>query len=303
MELVLRGSELSLEKLKEYQESFIDYLDVDELTLKTYKVGIMSFINYLIENNINFPKRDDVINYRNMLRNNYSGSTVNTYMAGVKAMFKFLSIKGKCPNLAEDIKGSRYNDIPKKEVLSIEQLQYIYNHLTDKRERALFGLMISTGVRVCEISTANIEDIRQHNGEIVLFVLGKKRDSKSEYVKLSQQVLEDINNYIDGRTSGSIFISNSNINYGEGLSIKSLRNIIKNIFRRFGLDRDTLSCHSLRRSFAVISYESGSDIYSIKDVLRHKSINTTTRYLQQVNRDNNKTEYNVSNILLGGSNA
>jgi integrase len=80
----------------------------------------------------------------------------------------------------------------------------------------------------------------------------------------------------------------------------SLRKIIKGIFKRFGLDRDTLSCHSLRRSFAVVSYETGSSIYDIQQVLHHSSINTTTRYLKQVDRDNNKTEYNVANAILGG---
>jgi len=159
--------------------------------------------------------------------------------------------------------------------------------------------MISTGLRVCEIATANIEDIKMYNNEIVLFVLGKKRDSKNEYVKLSNQVINDLQDYIGNRTDGSIFISTSNENYGSGLSTVSLRKIIKNIFKRYGLDKDTLSCHSLRRSFAVVSYETGNSIYDIQQVLRHQSINTTTRYLKQVDRDKNKTEYNVANAIFG----
>lgn len=290
---------LTFEKLEQYGESFIDYLDVDEKTLKVYRNGINCFKNYLRENNIQFPTRDDVIDFRNMLRDNYSSNTVNSYMISVRALFKYLEIHNLYKNIASDIKGARYDTTPRKEVLSLNQMQTIYNNLVDPREKALFGLMISTGLRVCEISTALIEDIKMYNNEIVLFVLGKKRDSKCEYVKLSNQVISDLKTYIGARTSGNIFISTSNENFGLGLSTVSLRKIIKNIFKRFGLDKETLSCHSLRRSFAVVSYETGNSIYDIQQVLHHSSINTTTRYLKQVNRDNNKTEYNVANAIFG----
>ena len=281
------------------KESFIDYLDVDDLTLKTYKTGIDSFISYLKENDILNPTRDDIIAYRNMLRKTYSNNTVNTYMIAVRALFKYLEIHKMYENICVDIKGAKYDTTPKKEVLSIQQIKEIYNNLNDKREKALFGLMCSTGLRICEISTALIEDIKTYNNEMVLFVLGKKRDSKCEYVKLSNQVLEDLKEYIGNRTNGNIFVSTSNNNNGYGMTTTALRTIIKNIFKRFGLDKDTLSCHSLRRSFAVVSYENGSSIYDIQQVLHHSSINTTTRYLKQVNRDKNKTEFKVSNAIFG----
>ena len=290
---------LTFERLEQFEESFIDYLDVDDKTLKVYKNGINCFNNYLQENGIKNPNRDSVIGFRNMLRETYSSNTVNSYMISVRALFKYLEIHGLYKNIAVDIKGAKYDTTPKKEILSLEQMQTIYNDLGDLRERSLFGLMISTGLRVCEIATANIEDIKLYNNEIVLFVLGKKRDSKCDYVKLSNQVINDLQDYIGNRTSGSIFISTSNENYGLGLSTVSLRKIIKNIFKRYGLDKDTLSCHSLRRSFAVVSYETGNSIYDIQQVLRHQNISTTTRYLKQVDRDKNKTEYNVANAIFG----
>lgn len=290
---------LSLERLGEYEESFIKYLDVDEKTLKAYKVGINAFMTYLKDNHINMPTRENIIEFRDYLRTNYSSNTCNTYMIAIRSLFKYLEIHKMYENIAVDIKGAKYDTTPRKEVLSLEQMKNIYNNLEDLREKALFGLMISTGLRVCEISTALIEDIKVYNGEVVLFVLGKKRDSKCEYVKLSSQVLNDIKAYIGNRNSGSIFVSTSNNNNNCGMTTTSLRTIVKNIFKRNGIDKDTISCHSLRRSFAVVSYETGSSIYDIQQVLHHGSINTTTRYLKQVDRDKNKTEYNVANAILG----
>ena len=296
---IQKTNTLTIEKLDDFKESFIDYLDVDKKTTKAYQVGINCFVNYLKENGIENPVRDNIIAFRDYLRDNYSSSTVNLYMIAIRSLFKSLEVHDLYKNIAIDVKGSRQDTTPKKEVLSLKQLKTIYNDLVDPREKALFSLMSSTGLRVCEIATANVEDIKLYNNEIVLFVLGKKRSSKDEYVKLSNQVVNDLKAYLGERTSGSIFISTSNENNGKGLSMVSLRKIIKNIFKRYGLDRDTLSCHSLRRTFAVVSYETGSSIYDIQQVLRHLSINTTTRYLKQVDRSRNKTEYNVANAIFG----
>lgn len=299
MVITNQNNSITIPELESYTESFIKYLDVDDKTLKSYRVGIRALMQFLNDNGIKNPVREDIIAFRDYLRENYSSNTVNSYMIAVRALFKYLEIHNKYKNITVDIKGARYDNTPKKEVLSLEQMKDIYSNLIDARERALFGLMVSTGLRVCEISTALVEDIRYHNGEIVLFVLGKKRDSKCEYVKLSNQVLEDIKSYLDGRSTGYLFTSTSNNSLGKGMSTTSLRKMIKQILKRFGIDKDTVSCHSLRRSFAVASYETGSSIYDIQQVLHHANIQTTTRYLRQVDRDKNKTEYNVANAILG----
>lgn len=284
--------------LKECSESFIQYLDVDEKTLKAYKVGISNLFVFLNDNNIKNPTRDDIIAFRDYLREKYSSNTVNAYMIAVRALFKYLEIHGKYKNITIDIKGAKYSQVPKKQVLSQEQAKEIYSSLTDARERCLFSMLISTGLRGIEIQRAKIEDIKIHNGEVVLWVQCKKHDTSDEYAKLSRQVLEDIKNYIGDRTSGNIFISTSNNSYGKAMSTTSIRKMIKDIFKRFNLDSDTFSLHSMRRSCATIMYELGQDIYSIQQVLHHKSINTTNRYINAVTRNNNKGEYIVSNAIF-----
>lgn len=299
-EIILTSNEVKGVNFEDCEESFVKYLDVSDKTLRAYKVGVECFLNYLREKKIKEPTRNDIISFRDYLRKNYSSNTVNSYMIAVRSLFKYLEIHKLYENITINIKGARYDNTPKKEVLTSDVMKEIYNNLTDKREKAVFGLMVTTGLRAFEVADALIEDIKTYNGEVVLFFLGKMRDSKDEYVKLSPQVLNDIKEYIGDRKSGHIFVSHSNHNKNGGMTTTSLRRIVKNIFKRFGIEKDTISCHSLRRSFAVASYESGSSIYDIQQVLHHKSIQTTTRYLKQVDRDKNKTEYNVSNMILGG---
>lgn len=296
--IVIKENELTIGKLNEYNEDFISYLDVDDLTLRAYRCGINQFMQYLEDNHIKQPTRNSIIAFRDYLRENYSSCTVNSYMTSIKALFKYLELNNKYENITRDIKGAKYSTTPKKQVLSLEQTKTIYNSLTDLREKALFSLLITTGLRGIEVARARIEDIKIYNGEVVLWVQCKKHDSKDEYVKLSNQVLEDIKNYIGNRTSGYIFVSTSNNSKGNGVSTTTLRKTIKSIFKRFGLDDDSFSLHSTRRTSATIMYQNGVDIHSIQQVLHHISSNTTARYINSVTRNDNKSEYIVSNAIF-----
>lgn len=280
------------------QESFEEYVDVDELTLKAYKVGILSFMAYLKKHNIKYPTRLDFKAYREELKSNASANTINSYMTAVRALFKYLELNGIYENITKDVKNVKTSTLPKRQVLSVEQIQKIYDSLNNSRDKALFSLAITTGLRANELALAKIENIKEYNGEMVLFVKCKKRDDESEYVKLSEQVINNIKEYIENRNNGYIFVSTSNKNNGQGMTNKSIRYIIKNIFKDNGIDENGVSCHSLRRTFATVAYNNGADLMSIQEVLHQKSIQTARRYVQACVRDNNKLEYNVSNILF-----
>lgn len=297
--IIMSNNNLDLRGL---YEDFIRYIDVSELTIKSYKDGIKNFFEYLNEKNIKTPSRDDVREYREELVRTRATNTVNSYLCSLRVFFNYLENKNLYPNITRDIKSVKTSRIPKKQVLSIEECKHIYNSLTDTREKLIFSLAISTGLRASEIANAKLDSIKKLNGEYVLFVKCKKRDDESEYVKLSKEVIKNLLDYVleykNGQMEGFMFTSSSNNSYGEGLSVTSIRNIVKSIFRRFGYDSDGFSCHSLRRSSATIMYQSGQSIYDIQQVLHHRSTATTTRYINQATRDTNKSEYIVSDLVF-----
>lgn len=280
-------------------EDFITYLDVNNETLRCYKEGIKKFLEYLKNIEVKYPTRNDVRNFREYLAKENSIYTVNSYLTALRRFFDYLEDNNLYENITKSVKSLKTSNIPVRQTLSEEECKKIYKSLTDPREKCIISLALSTGLRANEIALAKIENIKLYNGEVVLFVKCKKRDDESEYVKLSNEVINDINNYIGNRTSGYIFISTSPNNYGGGLTNTSIRSIVKDIFKRFGYDDKGFSCHSLRRTMATISYNSGADIVAIQQVLHQKSLSTTKRYIQQVTRNNNKLEFEVSSKLFG----
>lgn len=279
-------------------EDFVTYLDVNEETLRCYKEGIKKFIEYLRNIEVRYPTRNDVRNFREYLAGGHSIYTINSYLTALRRFFDYLEDNNLYENITRSVKSLKTSTIPVRQTLTEEECKEIYKSLTDKRERAIFSLAITTGLRANEIALAKIENIKLYNGEVVLFVKCKKRDDESEYVKLSEQVLNDIYAYLENRTDGYIFVSTSPNNFGGGLSTTSIRSIVKDIFRRFGYDEKGFSCHSLRRSMATLSYNAGADIVQIQQVLHQKSLTTTRRYIQQSVRDNNKLELEIADRIL-----
>ena len=283
---------------KNYEEAYLNYLDIDGRTINNYKNGIDCFLEYLQDNNIEMPCRDDLKAFKREKVSSYSVGTLNYYLTAIRGFFKYLNKNDVYKDITEDITNLKTSGNLKKQSLTLEQAKEIYKNLKNDRQRAFFSLAITTGLRGQEIVDAKIEDIKKYNGEYVLFIKGKNRNDKSEYVKLAKNVLKDINNYIGTRTEGYIFVSNSNHNRNGGITTKTLRLEIKNIFKDNGIEEDDFSLHSLRRTFATISYLNGGDIYSICQVLHHKSLITTQKYISQETRNSNMLEYRVNDTIF-----
>lgn len=285
---------------KLFKEKFIEFIDVSIKTRETYLNGLKSFSDFIGEkNNV---QRQDIIDWRNSIKKSNSSNTVNTYLVAVKSFFKFLEEYRIYPDISKNIKGLNTSTTPRKQVLSLEQTREIYKSLTTPRDKCLFLLCITTGIRLHEAVNINLEDIKEHNGEIVIWVLRKRHTEKDSYVKISEPILECIKEYVEDRKAGPLFISTSNNNKNGAVTEKTLRAEIKNILKGFGIDENTVSAHSLRRSCATILYQDGTDIYSIQQVLGHVSIGTTQRYINQCTRDTNKSEQRMTELVLEGVN-
>lgn len=122
--------------------------------------------------------------------------------------------------------------------------------------------MVTGGLRDTEVANANIEDIRTLGDFTVLYVLGKGRDEKSDYVKVVGQVEDAIRDYLKERGAVSktdpLFASLSNNSKGGRLSTRSVSRICKNALVAAGYDSSRLTAHSLRHTAVTLSLLGGN---------------------------------------------
>lgn len=289
-----------IERKEQLMDAFLRYIDVSLKSQKTYRNGLNSFYEYICTNNIQKPTREDILAFREYIKKNLSISTVNTYMIGVRNFFKWLEYAGIYKNITENVKGVKIGNSHKKEILTQEQCKLILEQAKDSRERAIFLLAITCGLRANELVNIRLSDFKIKQDKICLYVLGKDRDFKEDFVIIDNNVYKYIQEYIQEYSINDyLFVSTSNHNNNGKLTTKTIRLIVKNMFKRIGIDSKDCSLHSCRHSFATLSIKSGQDIREVSQALRHKSISTTTIYLHDLEKINNTCSSSVSNLILG----
>lgn len=281
------------------KQKYLDYIDVSENTVKTYEVGLLQFIEYLNDNNISFPTREDIINFREYLQQSHKPTTVNSYMIAIRNFFSWLEYEGITKNIAKNIKGIKVGNEHKRNALTKEQCKEVLNHTKDLREKVLFLLITTCGIRANEVVNIRLEDFKEKDGVVCLYLLGKGRDYKEDYVIVTSELIDLLKQYIiEYNINDYLFVSSSNNNKNGKLTTQTIRATIKDMFKRVGIVGDEYSCHSLRHTFATLSILNGTDIREVSQALRHKNIQTSLIYVHDLEMINNKCSSAVVGALL-----
>ena len=162
-------------------------------------------------------------------------------------------------------------------------------------------LTITGGLRIIELQRANIGDIQERNRQKVLFIQGKGKDSKDDYIKISPEVEKAINDYLQTRknlkNSDPLFVGTSNRALNQRITETSLSRLFKTIFKDCGFNSSRLTAHSLRHSSNTLLFNSGADIYKVQKHARHSQIQTTERYIHSFNREKDTSEQDIFNQI------
>jgi len=282
---------------------FLGFLDIRETTVITYTKCIKKFFNWATINLISNPNRADVLRYRNYLKENCKPSIVQIYILSLKQYYKWLEAEGICKDITRNIKGSKIDKAFKKDYFTVSQIKRILSiDKLSKRDKAIICLAVIGGLRTIEISRAIIEDIRNLGDKTVLYIQGKGKDEKTEYVELPQKLEEILRLYLKDRANISpkapLFTSESNRNMEGKLTTKSISRLIKNAFIQSGYNNERLTAHSLRHTTATLSLLHGSSLEETQEYLRHSNINSTVIYSHHMNRKKNQTAERLANLIF-----
>lgn len=289
-------------------DRFIKYLDAAPKTIETYTKSLRQLFNYFSINGIKCPKREDVMAFKEKLKENqYKPTTIQNYITAARIFFNWTSQEGYYPNITEHLKGAKLDKEHKKDYLTSNQIKEILsninlNNIQGIRDYAILVLMVTGGLRDIEVSRANIEDLRTAGNNTVLYVQGKGKEEKTDYVKISMQVERAIRNYLKIRgihkSKDPLFTSLSNNSKGKRLSVRSISGIIKNRLKEAGFNSDRLTAHSLRHSAVTLSLLAGKDITEVQQFARHTNISTTMIYNHSLEKSKNSCSEAIAQAIF-----
>jgi integrase/recombinase XerC/integrase/recombinase XerD len=293
-------------------DRFLSSQDVKQTSKKTYEKGLTRFMGWIKEGGIGgSPTREDILAFKGYLEvRGLSSSTLSTYLVAVRKFFEWAEGMKLYPNIAKGVKGAKKAKGFRKDPLTVGQARDLLSGvdratIQGKRDHALLSLLVRTGLRTIEVIRAETGDIRQEGGEAVLWIQGKGRDTKDEFVLLTPETLRPLNEYLQARgkieDNEPLFTSLSDRNRNQRLTTRTLRDIVKQNLKGIGLDSDRLTAHSLRHTAITLSLMGGATIQEAQGLARHSNINTTLIYAHNINRIAQAPERKIDALLAGGN--
>lgn len=299
---------LSIDAASFIERFLAEGADVAPTTKETYRKALRQFFRWYESRGLSSVTRADILAFKNAELSRIQANTVGAYLSALKSFFKWLESEKLYPNVAAGVKGVKLSKGHRKDALTPSQVRHVLKRLEGdadiaKRNYALFNLLVRTGLRTIEVYRANIGDIRNKGAQQVLYIQGKGRSHKDEFIVLTDAAARPLFDYLAMRErrgkDDPLFISHSTRSYGKRLSLRSIREVAKNALRSAGYDDDRLTTHSLRHTAVTLALLGGASLQQAQAMARHTNINTTLIYSHNLSRVGDAAEFRIDSMIDG----
>ena len=149
---------------------------------------------------------------------------------------------------------------------------------TGLRNKAMLSLMLHCGLRVSEVVNLRPGNINLTKGKLRV-ECGK--GSKDRDLAIPEYLTDLFDSWRKKRPESNFFFSTLK---GKKLSIRYLQQMVKRYAQKAGLSK-RISPHTLRHTYATQYYKQTKDIETLRRILGHSDISTTTIYITLANID------------------
>ena len=267
--------------MNRYIEKFISYLDIEKNysahTILNYKIDLEEFFKFIGETSI---EKIDYLNLRRYLAHlrtkHYRPRSLARKLSSLRSFFRFLHRESLIKNnpaillMTPKLDKTLPKFMTEDEVVKLIETPKA-EKLLEKRDRAIFETLYSTGIRVSELVGMNIDDV-DFIGNIIK-VEGKGK--KERLVSIGDKALEALKNYLNARKKKSreLFLNKN----GTRLSARGVRNIVQKYITVASM-QNKVSPHVFRHTFATHLLNHGADLRSVQELLGHVNLSTTQMY-------------------------
>lgn len=263
---------------------YISCLNLDGDTLRAYAIDLHRFERTIGKVQIDSITRDHLKNYLDNLTSKHgqrvSLATQNRHYASLHRFFEWLlqeKIINENPmeNLPRRKPSKDLGEVAPGSVIRAlrkEQVEKILKNAQTTREKLLFTLLYTSGIRISEALDLNIQDIQEGT---ISIRHGKGNQPRQAYLgkqpeKLLQQYLEERGN----PTSGPLFVTT----HGQRLSYARARQLFMEAARNIvNPDSTPVTIHQLRHTFCT-ERAGYIDSFVLQRLAGHNDIRTTLRY-------------------------
>lgn len=208
-----------------------------------------------------------------------TAGTINNYSSAIRLFYTRILEKKWDPNKIPRMKIREKMPVipPKEDILAI------LNATTNLKHKALIALLYGSGLRVSEVAKLRIRDICSKTMSIRV---ENAKHNTNRYTILSEVSLEVLRQYFKKYFSADFKFEDwlfPGQDPDKHIDIKTIKNTMIKLRNRLELNTE-ISAHTLRHAFASHSLEDGVDPVFIQQMLGHKSLKTTVKYLHMTSK-------------------
>lgn len=284
------------------ESSFVQFAEalryqrnLSALTIRAY-ISDLRGLKTWISQQISGQRFDDALKnyFRNLtLQGKYRDTTVKRKIASVRVFVEFLQRCKIVGNLALDLSQFRYKTEQRLPVVMTDDefacfltTVYVFTkrharnvsmvcRFNQLRDRAIFELLFSTGMRIGELCSMDIEDVCFSEGTMLIHGKGRRqrildiahpatRVALETYLKKREEIQAD---------RPALFLGRN----GRRLTIHSVERLFQKYCHLANFHRH-ITPHSIRHAVATGLLRGGADVRVVQEILGHSSILTTQRY-------------------------
>lgn len=272
-------------------QAFLDYLRVEKnlspATVDTYKRELENFYQFLSEKGVTVEAVDPPLISQYLVKRKEDARiterTTCRILSTLRGLFRFLVREGSI--VRNPLNTLKTPKVPQRipEVFSLPQVDRILQCIDPKtpegiRDRSLFEVIYSCGLRVSEASNLTLESLYLREGVVkvtgkggkdrIVPVGGEAEYWLKEYLSQGRPVLLSRKG---GKSTSHVFLNR----FGRPLGRKGIWKRFKYYVRQAGLEGKV---HELRHSFATHLLQGGANLRAVQELLGHADISTTQIY-------------------------
>jgi len=266
--------------LPEFLKSLED-LKRSPSTILAYRADLEQLVAYLLSKNkatLDQIKTEDLESFRDaLLAQKYTPKSVSRKLNAVKTFFRYLISENKLST--DPSVGVAHPKIEASMPKFLSPLQYRALRDVvrgDTRIAAIVEIILQSGLRISEIANLKLEKVK--NGKVTIEAHATQPERTIPFNKPAKLALEG---YLKDRPktdSPFVFVSKN----GNPLAVRNIRAAVDRYMQRAEIPG--FSVNDLRTTFIVENLKAGADLVLISQIVGHKRLSTTERYLELAER-------------------
>lgn len=271
---------MTQEVLKNLLPKFIGSLESkgrSPSTILAYRADLEQLLGFLLKRNkatTDQVIQEDIEIFRDtLLSQKYTAKSVSRKLNAVKTFFRWLiTEKIVTSNPSEEVAHPKIQVAMPKFLSPLEYRALRDVVRDDLRVAAVVELILQTGLRISEVANLKLEDVKPTEVKIESYATQPERSIPIN--KSAKDALEEYLKIRPKTDSPYIFVSKN----GKPLAVRNIRASIDRYMNKSEIA--AYSVNDLRTTFIVENLKDGVDLILLSQVVGHKRLSTTERYLE-----------------------